>query len=425
MQPDTPDPAVPARTPTRVVLVEQYFYPDGWGGAEIPRDIAIALTSGGLAVDVVCGSEQYAPLPPGPPAPDPQAHGVRIVRVPRLLRGPVRRLRLLRVLWFCLCALPTLLLRPRVALFVTQTNPPLVVPAVALVAALRRTPLVIIAQDVYPEVLFASGLSRGSLSGRLLAHLFAWAYRRAHRVVVLGPFMRERMLRKGVEPERIVTVSNWATGVLRCQRGADNPLRAEWQLAQRFVVLYSGNVGIGHEFETFLRGVARAAREHDELAVVFIGAGSRLDELRTQVRELGLEGRVSFRDLMPAELLPHSMGIADLALVTLRNGFEGVIVPSKLFGYMARGIPTLYVGPRSDVAEVIEAADCGACCPSGDVDAVAKALCRAMESAALLERWSHNGRSYYQRYLTRELALARYLDLARAAIGAQRSTATS
>lgn len=407
---------------TQIVLVEQFFYPDGWGGAEIPRDIAIALANAGHRVEVVCSAEQYAPVTPGAEGPDPGAHGVRIIRIPRLLAGPVRRLRMLRILWFCLCALPVLLSRARVSLFMTQTNPPLIVPVVALVALLRRTPLVIIAQDVYPEVLFASGVSRpGSLSGRLLARLFAWAYGRARFVVVLGPCMRERMLHKGVHPERIMTISNWATGVLRCERGAANPLRTEWGLTRRFVVLYSGNIGVGHEFDTFLRGVAHAARRHAELAVVFIGAGSRLSELRTQVHDLGLESRVSFRDFVPAEALPISMGIADLALVTLRSGFEGVLVPSKLFGYMARGIPTLYVGPRSDISAAIEAADCGACCASGDDVAVAQTLCRAMESAALLERWSQSARSSYERLLTRELALARYLELAVTAIGGPES----
>src|SRR2546427_3807359 len=165
-------------------------------------------------------------MPPEAGAPDPRAHGVRIVRIPRVMPGPVRRLRMLRVLWFCLWAAPVLLLRRRIALIVTQTNPPLIVPTVALVAALRRTPFVIIAQDVYPEVLFASGVSRpNTLSARALVRLFAWAYRRAKRVVVLGPFMRERILRKGVSAGRIVTISNWATGVRRREYGPDNPLR--------------------------------------------------------------------------------------------------------------------------------------------------------------------------------------------------------
>src|SRR5256885_10913785 len=47
--------------------------------------------------------------------------------------------------------------------------------------------------------------------------------------------------------------------------------------------------------------------------------------------------RSTFHDLVPAEDLPLSMGVADLALVTLRDGFEGVVVPNKLLGYMARG----------------------------------------------------------------------------------------
>jgi len=402
---------------TRVVLIEQYFYPDGWGGAEIPRDIAIGLTEAGIGVEVVCGTDQYAPMLPGS-ALDPTTHGVRIVRIPRILPGGVRRLRMLRVLWFCLWAVPLLLRRRQSALFMTQTNPPLIVPTVALVAALGRTPFVIIAQDVYPEVLFASGVTGpDSLAGRTLARLFAWAYRRATRVVVLGSFMRARMLRKGVRSERIVTISNWATGALRREHGADNPLRIEWGLTQRFVVLYSGNIGVGHEFDTFLEGVRRAALTHDELSVVFIGAGSRLDEVRALVRSIGIERRVMFRDFVAADALPLSMGIADLALVTLREGFEGVIVPSKLFGYMARGIPTLYVGPPSEVMEAIATADCGACCRAGEAGAVAEILCRAMESAEQLQRWSENARSFYTRHLSRELAVRQYVDLARTAGG--------
>jgi len=400
-----------------MMLVEQYFYPDGWGGAEIPRDIAIGMSEAGVDVEVLCGSDQYAPMSPGATAVDPSAHGVKIVRIPRVIPGPARRLRTLRILWFCLCAAPVLLLRRRIALIVTQTNPPLIVPTVALVAALRRTPFVVIAQDVYPEVLFASGVTRpNSLAGRALVRLFAWAYRRAKRVVVLGSFMRQRILRKGVSAERIVTISNWATGALRREHGADNPLRLSWGLQHRFVVLYSGNIGVGHEFDTFLAGVKRAAATRDELAVVFIGAGSRLREVRDLVRSLGVEDRVMFRDFVPAEELPLSMGIADLALVTLRDGFEGVLVPSKLFGYMARGIPTIYVGPRSDIAEAIERADCGACCGTGQDAAVAQVLCRAMESAQQLRRWSENGRTFYKRHLSRELAVRQYLDLAQDAI---------
>lgn len=401
----------------KMVLVEQYFYPDGWGGAEIPRDIAIALSQAGMNIEVLCGSEQYAPMPPGTSAQDPTAYGVRIARVPRLIPGPVRRLRILRVLWFCACAVPVLLFRRQIDLIVTQTNPPLIVPTVALVAAVRRSPFVIIAQDVYPEVLFASGAATpDTLVGRALTRLFSWAYRRARHVVVLGPFMNRRIRAKGVRPERIVTISNWATGEIRREHGPDNPLRSKWRLQNRFVVLYSGNIGVGHEFKTFLEGVRIAAADRPELTVVFVGGGSRLAEVRALAKSLGIADRVIFEDFVAAEMLPLSMGIADLALVTLRDGFEGVIVPSKLLGYMARGIPTLYVGPDSDIAEMIQNAGCGACCGTEQSHKVAEVLSVAMSFPEQLQRWSDGGRSYYARHLSRELAVRQYLELTRDAL---------
>lgn len=400
----------------RMVLVEQYFYPEGWGGAEIPRDISIALRQSGFAVQVLCGSEQYAPVLPTETVRDPAVQGVVIRRIPKMVPGPVRRMRMLRVLWFCACAAPTLIWMRRVDVVATQTNPPLVVPVVAAVCALRRIPFIIIAQDVYPEVLFASGVTdRQSLFGRILILIFSWAYRRAYRVITLGEYMKRLIEAKGVDRARMITISNWATGDLRRETGPSNPLRERWELQNRFVVLYSGNLGVGHEFETFMRGVRLAAVQEPRISVVFIGDGSRLEEVRGLTRELELGDQVFFRDRVPSEELPLTMGLADLALVTLRAGFEGVVVPSKLLGYMARGVPVLYVGPASDASEMILSADCGVSCPSGDSLAVGHELLRIMRDPELIRRWATNGRGFYDSHFARELALERYVDVVRSA----------
>jgi len=396
----------------RIMLVEQYFCPEAWGGAEIPRDIAIALTQAGIGVEALCGTERYAPGSAVGKGSDAQASGVEILRIPRILPGPARRLKGLRIVWFCLAAMPVLLCRGSLALIATQTAPPLIVPTVAIVAALRRIPFVIIAQDIYPEVLFASGVMRArSFLGRSLSWLFAWAYRRAAQVVALGPFMEQRIRAKGVATQRIITISNWATGDLRRHQAADNPLRSRWSLEDRFVVLYSGNMGIGHEFETFLEGARLALGQGVHLAVLFVGGGSRLTELRLRCQTLGLSQCTSFHDYVPAEELPWIMGVADLALVTLRAGFEGLIVPSKLFGYMGRGVPTLYIGPDSDVARIIRESGCGACCDPGAPQAVARILWRAANEPGLLREWGDKGRACYETRFNRVLALQRYVGL--------------
>jgi colanic acid biosynthesis glycosyl transferase WcaI len=403
-----------------VLLVEQYFYPEGWGGAEIPREVAAAIRGAGIEITVVCGTEQYLPADAAPGVPHPGDSGVKILRVPRLLPGSNRSRRALRALGFSICAFAMLAARRGLRLIITQTNPPLVVPAIALAAAIRRVPFIIIAQDLYPEVLFASNLlDIGSWRGRALNALFGWGYRRAHKVIVLGQCMAQRVRAKGVPPERITTISNWATGQ-PAVRAADNPLRARWNLQDRFVVLYSGNLGIGHEFDTLLDGVRVAAQSTPQLQLVLIGGGARYEEVRRRTRALGMEDRVRFFDFVSADELNWSIGLADLAVVTLRTGFEGIIVPSKFFGYMARAVPTLYIGPDDDIAAIIRRADCGAVCGPNDSAQVAKVLSTAAADPALRCRWGDNARRAYEQQFRRDLALERYVGVVEEALGNSR-----
>jgi hypothetical protein len=146
----------PERGRRRIVFVEQFYYPEGWGGAELPRDVTTHLARRGYAVEVICGSDLYAPLN-GDPGPDPAAAGVRIRRIPRLFGGDIHRLKLVRQLWFYAGLLPRLLLGGPADVYVAQTNPPLTVPIVALAARLRRRPLIVVAMDIYPDVIVAHG----------------------------------------------------------------------------------------------------------------------------------------------------------------------------------------------------------------------------------------------------------------------------
>jgi len=402
------DPPEATRPPPRIVFVEQFYYPEGWGGAELPRDVTTHLARHGHAVEVICGSDLYAPLN-GDPGPDPAAAGVRIRRIPRLFGGDIHRFKLLRQLWFYAGLLPRLLLGRPADVYVAQTNPPLTVPIVALAARLRRRPLIVIAMDIYPDVIVAHGaLAEGAIATRLLDAIFRRAYRAAERVVSLGPVMSQRLIAKGVSADRIREISNWATGVGGVVRGADNRLRREWGLGEDFVLLYSGNLGIGHEFATLMQGFAQARRTDASLRLVMIGKGSRLEESCRMAAELGLGESVRFADLVPADRLPESLGIADLAVATLREGFEGLIVPSKVLGYLARGIPVLYIGPRSDIDHLIERYHCGEALRNGDAAGVCQAILAASADRASLARRGESGRRGYETDLRRELGLARY-----------------
>lgn len=393
-----------------LVFVEQFYFPDGWGGAQLPRDITMSLAKGHWRVKVICGSDPYAPVI-GEPQVDPATVGVKISRIPRLFSGGIHRLKLLRQLWFYLAALPRLLFS-RVTIYVTQTNPPLVVPIVACIAKLRMRPFIIIAQDIYPEVLFAhTMLSRKSMIGRMLSWLFGWAYRRADTVVSLGPGMTRRLREKGVSTKAVCEICNWATGELTIPNEAENVLRSSWGLGGKFVVLYSGNIGIAHDVHTPVSAIARCKDAIPNIVLLFIGAGSRQSEAEALVKEFGVESFVQFRPFVPFDQLSISMAIADIALVTLRPGFEGLVVPSKLLGYMGRGIPTLYIGPDGDVSHLLSVSGGGRQAVNGDFVSIARILEEMSHSKAELRAMGDSARTYYRRHLAKEIGLARYQNV--------------
>jgi glycosyltransferase involved in cell wall biosynthesis len=406
----------------RLVFVEQFYYPEGWGGAELPRDLTTFLAARGFDVEVICGADQYVPAQDK--APDPASLGVRIRRIASIGSGGVRRLRLLRQAWFSLALLPLLLSGRKPQLYLTQTNPPSAVILVGIAARLRRTPLVIVAMDVYPEVVAAYGMVRADgLLWCLLRSVFRWGYRSATRVVALGPVMAERLRAKGVEPARIVTCSNWSTGAAGIIRGDANQLRSEWQLQGCFVLLYSGNLGVGPEFETLLEGIAHARQALPNLRLVVIGRGRRAQEVRALVEALRLTDIVRMADFLPASRLPESLGLADVALVTLRAGFEGLIVPSKVLSYMARGLPILYVGPVSDIDAYLDAGSCGMAVRGGDAVGVQRAVLAMHADPVKLRALGEAGRRYYEQSLAREHGLAHYQAIVQACLAPQRNGA--
>jgi colanic acid biosynthesis glycosyl transferase WcaI len=405
---------------TSIVFVEQFYYPEGWGGAELARDVTVALAKAGFDVEVICGSDQYSVVE-GDPGPDPRSFGVRINRISSLLAGRIHHRKLLRQIWFYVSLIPRLAIRARPRLFISQTNPPLGVVLTALAARIWRRPLIIIAMDVYPEVLVAHGLiGARSLLGRLLRAVFDWSYRSAERIVSLGPVMTRRLQAKTSKASTIVEISNWATGPLTLAPRENNPLRASLALTDGLTIVYSGNLGIGHEFDTLLEGFTAALRTDDALILVIIGVGKRLDEVRNTVARLGIDHAVRFVEFLPAERLPESMGLADVAVVTLREGFEGLIVPSKLLGYMARGLPVLYIGPPSDVEYYLQKSGGGVSIRNGDVAAVASALLKMNRNRAFTAGLGTEGRMAYERELARDHGLSRYVAMVRAVASERR-----
>jgi glycosyltransferase involved in cell wall biosynthesis len=292
------------------------------------------------------------------------------------------------------------------------TDPPVIADLALVLARRFDAPLVVVSQDVFPEV--AVALDR--IDNRPLVEVLRLATRlylkRADRVVAIGDTMRERLIGKGAERERIVVIPNWTDTSGLEPRSRDNAWAADHDLVDKFVVMHSGNIGHAQDLDTLIRA-ATFLRDLDDLRIVLIGGGARRDELKELARVLDVES-VLFMGYQPRELLADSLSAADVHVVGLARGLSGYVVPSRLYGVLAAGRPVIAAAePDSETAKVVEQVGCGIVTPPGRPELLAAAIRRAYDGRLDLEQMGRRGREWVTSEADREIAVDRYRRLLR------------
>ena len=394
----------------RIRFIHNYFYPDLSSVSQVITDIARYLADQGCAVSVVASKNLYGGGGSSGLATRERLGKVRVRRVWAPSFGRLSLLgRMLDQLAFMAGATRSALFAPRADTVVLLTNPPLFAALGLLLKALRRERFVYVVMDLYPDVAIRSGHLRAhSPLARMLRWMTRATLRSAHRVVVLGECMKERVLAYGVAPGKVEVIRNWASDeVVEPVGHAENAFRTAMGWDGKFVVMYSGNMGVAHAFDDILE-VARRNRDRDDIVFAFIGDGVR----RAEIEQLRAREGLSNVVLLPYQeqsTLSFSLGAADAHLITLRSGFEGLVVPSKVYGAMAAARPILYVGDRSgDVARMVEEQDIGFVIPQGGVDELESAILRLAEDRGAGERLGLRAREALVRRYSRKEALAHY-----------------
>jgi colanic acid biosynthesis glycosyl transferase WcaI len=361
--------------PQRLLFINQYYWPDHASTAQHLADLAEGLAARGHEVHVVCSRGGYREGTPRPPR-NESHNGVSIHRVEATSLGRRNTItRMTDYLSFYVRAFWLGLLLPRFDVVATLTTPPIIGLIGTLLRRLKGSRHIYWSMDLHPDASLALGrMSIKHPVVRLLAWLSNLVYRQADKVVVLGSYMSDRIEAKGVRPERLAMIPVWnrRDEIYPIPREG-HPLRAEYGLDDKFVAMYSGNLGIAHSFDEFLEA-ARRLRDRDEIVFLFVGDGPRLAEVKATQEAEGL-ANIRFLKYFPREMLHASLSLADVHLISMRSEMTGIVVPGKLYGAMASARPTVFVGPaHCESADTIRQASCGATIRLGDVDRLVETL---------------------------------------------------
>jgi colanic acid biosynthesis glycosyl transferase WcaI len=398
----------------RLFFLNRYFHPDHSATSQLLSDLAFHLAASGWQVHVITSQQRYDD--PGSRLPAKEiVNGINVFRVPTTHFGRAVLLgRGFDYLSFYASAWRALRgLVKRDDILVAMTDPPLV-SIVAMQAAKRRgAHLVNWLQDIYPEVAVQLGISvlRGPI-GSGLSYLRDKTLRTAAANVIVGQRMRETIAARGIATENVQVIHNWSDDErIYPVSNADNPLRREWGLDDKFVVGYSGNLGRAHEFDTVL-GASERLRHDPRIVFVFIGGGHRMDELAGLVKTRGLDATFRFIPYQDRTLLKHSLCVPDIHWISLKPAVEGMIVPSKFYGIAAAGRPMIAITARDgEIAQLIQEHKCGLVIEPGQAAALAEAIARLSSDAQLLATMGARARAMLDANFTRRQALDRWRDV--------------
>ncbi|MBS0171105.1 MAG: glycosyltransferase family 4 protein [Nitrospira sp.] len=361
-------------------------------------DLAFSLAQSGRDVSILTSRQAYDnPMTTFPSATIEQ--GVQIVRVwstrfgRRSLVG-----RVLDYLTFYVSAFVHMLsMVQRGDLLVAKTDPPLISVVSAVVVHLRRAILMNWIQDLFPEVASALVGNQTKSACDILRWLRNWSLRTAVQNVVIGERMEQKLRDEGIAEHRITVIHNWADGnAIHPIDIADNELRSEWNLQNRFVVGYSGNLGRAHEFQTILDAMY-LLRNDSHIVFLFIGGGAQRGWLKQAIEKRNLPNGV-FKPYQPRERLSLSLGVPDLHLISLQPLLEGLIVPSKFYGIAAAGRPALYIGDQDgEIPMILHKMNCGISVGLNQSEKASDTIKMLAGNPEICKRYGRNARDIFEK----------------------------
>ncbi|MDE3169266.1 MAG: glycosyltransferase family 4 protein [Acidobacteriota bacterium] len=394
----------------RILLLNEYYPPDTSATAKMAEQVAEALARK-HRVTVLAGRPSYDPA---------EFYSWRLLR--REIRNGVTvervgstaysrhrmRRRVANYLSYLALAVPRAL-AIRADAVLAMTDPPVAGIAGAAVACIAGRPFVYNIRDLYPEMALAGEIVQPSAWIARWEALHRRALKSAARVIVLGDDMRERILAKGVPPDRVVVVRD---GTLLPFRALDASEPESQRVLRElrgnfpFVVLHAGNLGFYGAWDTLIE--AAKILRNENIGFVFIGDGAQKRKIEESAAGLP---NVRFLPYRPASQIPLVMMAGDVHVITIRRGLEGVVVPSKLYSTLAAGRPVLAVAAaNSDAARIVTGSDCGVAADPDDPMAVAASILRMRDDPARVAEMSARARAVAPNY-ARVAQLERFTEI--------------
>ncbi len=321
---------------------------------------------------------------------------------------------LLRALryFFCECVQLHYMLWNKYDVAFIDSTPPIQGLKVPIVRLFKKVPIVYNAQDIFPDSLVGTGLTKkGSLIWKIGRFVEKITYNYSDKIIVISEDFKNNLLEKGVPEEKIVVVYNWVdeTAVVDVPRD-DNKLFSKYGLdPAKFYITYNGNIGLTQNMDMLLE-VAKALEANEDIQFVLVGNGSYLEQVEQIIIDRNITN-VHLLPFQPYEDISHVFSLGDVSLVISKPGVGANSVPSKTWSIMSASRPVLANFDENELKTIITENNCGIFTKAGDKVAFTDAILKLYNNKELCNEMGKNGRQFVMNNLTKAVGTRKYVDV--------------
>lgn len=285
---------------------------------------------------------------------------------------------------------------------------------------IRKAKFVYNIQDFNPEQIQAVNFTSNKLIINTMMRIDKNSCHKADRVVIVGRDMVETLKKRFENDKRglpkFVHINNWINEEEIYPLPQDDErvlaFREKYGLTDKFVFMYSGNIGLYYDLPNILKTIHEMELS-DDIAFAFVGEGSVLGELKKYVSDTDMKNVVFIPYQDKADLI-YSLNAGDVHFVVNAKGIKGVSVPSKLYGVMAAGKPVFGILEKGSEAQlIIEESGCGISVCPGDYTGIKNLIKdfvtkNSNERTSTLVDMGKRGRQYLDENLSRDISIQKY-----------------
>ncbi len=394
-----------------ILFINQHYYPDFAATGQLLSELCEDLAVKNWKVTVITGMPEIGTYPKNysKPLSFEEKKNISIYRIYNHPAGSKNIFnRLLHFFSFWVGSILKSLIIEKMDLVYVMSSPPLLNGITAnILRVVRGVPYIYNVQDLYPGIAVEMGTISNQKLISISEKIEKFINLNSLSVFTLSDQMKESIAHNGIQENKISVIPNWSDGEIIFPKKSSE-LRNQLGLESKFLITYSGNIGLSQGLEKIILIAEQIKEINREIHFLIIGNGANLPFIRKLAEEKQLNN-ITFLPFQPKEELCDSLNCADLHIVPMAENMAKYLMPSKIYGIMAAGKPFLaIVDEGTEIYKLINETECGFQLTYNRYQEAVNLLVDCLNEKDRLAEMGRKGRKYFEENFDRKMVTEKY-----------------